>query len=237
MELPHRVLNVDGMGGDEDFICLIETENGGATMPGQYVALSHRWPVNPTEHFMTTKEVIEQRKRKIKLTDLPANYRDAVIVTRTLGLKYLWIDSLCIVQDDAADWEREAALMGSIYHNSTVTVMAATSVINENGGRKNEMKTSSNGFLGKRKARNKRAGVKLKYIDEHWVETGDYWEILEGSTIPLDELELLSRGWVMQEEMLSRRRIIYKPDQSVWVRCIFFTALISYQGRHTYPTN
>jgi hypothetical protein len=63
---------------------------------------------------MTIRSVLEQRKRMIEVQDMPANYKDAVIVARRLGIRYLWIDSLCIVQDDAEDWEREAALMGSI---------------------------------------------------------------------------------------------------------------------------
>lgn len=223
VDLPHRVLDVGvGRGGDEGVIRLVETEVDDVLRKGQYVALSHRWPVDPKEHFMTTRPVLEQRKREIRLEEIPATYRDAVMVTRRLGVRYLWIDSLCIVQDDAGDWEREAALMGSIYHNSTVTVMAATSSINrpkgEAGDSEQEVKYSSNGFLGKRQGSKEQVRVRLEYVDEEWRKTGDYWEVVDRGNLELVDrnMELFTRGWVMQEEMLPRRRILYTPDQLVW---------------------
>ncbi|PVH80419.1 HET-domain-containing protein [Cadophora sp. DSE1049] len=222
VELPHRVLDVEGVSGDEGVICLVETEVDDVLRKGQYVALSHRWPVDPKEHFMTTRPLLEQRKKMIRLEDMPASYRDAVMVTRRLGMRYLWIDSLCIVQDDAEDWEREAALMGSIYHNSTVTVMAATSSIKrlkgDVGGSEQEVEYSRNGFLGNRKGSKEHLRVRLEYVDEEWRETGDYWEVVDRGNVELvdQNMELFTRGWVMQEEMLPRRRILYTPGQLVW---------------------
>lgn len=226
VDLPHRVLDVKGVSGDEGVIRLVETEIGDVERKGQYVALSHRWPVNPKQHFMTTRPALEQRKKAIRVEDMPVTYRDAVMVTRRLGVRYLWIDSLCIIQDDAGDWEREAALMGSIYHNSTVTVMAATSIKGRNGevgASKQEVEYSKNGFLGKRKGTKEQARVRLEYVDESWRKTGDYWEVVDrGNTELVDRnMELLTRGWVMQEEMLPRRRIMYTPDQLVWVWSFF----------------
>jgi hypothetical protein len=45
-------------------------------------------------------------------------YKDAIALTHALGISFLWIDSLCIIQDDAADWEAESGNMASIYENS-----------------------------------------------------------------------------------------------------------------------
>ncbi|TVY55546.1 hypothetical protein LCER1_G002742 [Lachnellula cervina] len=56
---------------------------------------------------------------------LPPSFRDAVIVTRELGIRYLWIDSLCIVQDDLDDWRKESAQMDRIYGMSFLTIIAA----------------------------------------------------------------------------------------------------------------
>ena len=56
--------------------------------------------------------------------DLPSNYRDAITITRRLGYKYIWIDSLCIFQDLSEDWIREAAAMSKVYSSSAVTVAA-----------------------------------------------------------------------------------------------------------------
>lgn len=66
---------------------------------------------------------------------LPQNFQDAIITVRTLGLRYLWIDALCIIQDSAQDWEHEAAQMGTVYNSAYLTI-AATSA-----------SSSSNGFL------------------------------------------------------------------------------------------
>lgn len=249
VELPHRVLDVKGVRGDEGIIRLVETEIDDGERKGQYVALSHRWPVNPKEHFMTTRPMLEQRKRMIRVEAMPASYRDAVMVTRRLGVRYLWIDSLCIVQDDTGDWEREAALMGSIYHNSTVTVMAATQIKRQKGevgGSEQEVDYSKNGFLGKRKVTKEQVRVRLEYVDEEWRKTGDYWEVVDRGSLELVDrnMELLTRGWVMQEEMLPRRRIMYTSDQLVWVWSffpdasmlsnffIFFIFPLKLQGRH-----
>ncbi|KAH8749685.1 heterokaryon incompatibility protein-domain-containing protein, partial [Hyaloscypha sp. PMI_1271] len=219
--LPHRVLDVKGVSGDEGIIRLVGTKIDDGERKGQYVALSHRWPVNPKEHFVTTRPVLEQRKMMIRVEDMPASYRDAAMVTRRLGVRYLWIDSLCIVQDDTGDWEREAALMGSIYHNSTVTVMAATQIKRQKGevgGSEQEVDYSKNGFLGKRKVTKEQVRVRLEYVDEEWRKTGDYWEVVDRGSLELVDrnMELLTRGWVMQEEMFSRRKIMYTSDQLVW---------------------
>lgn len=59
------------------------------------------------------------------MSSLPPSFRDAVIVTRELGIRDLWIDSLCIVQDDLDDWRKESAEMGRIYGMSFLTIIAA----------------------------------------------------------------------------------------------------------------
>jgi hypothetical protein len=229
VDLPHRILDVRRVNEDEDAIRLVETEIDNVERKGQYVALSHRWPTNPKDHFMTTRSVLEERKRVIKVEDMPANYRDAVIVARRLEIRYLWIDSLCIVQDEPEDWEREAALMGSIYHNSTITVMAATSLTeNKKNTGRSEQKVdySRAGFLGERKGLKDTRRVRLKYVDEKWKETEDYWEVIDNANLRRlnKESVLFTRGWVMQEEMLPRR-IIYSPGQMKWVCVISLTLL------------
>jgi hypothetical protein len=60
----------------------------------------------------TTTNVVLDHTRYIPFTSLPETSKDAIVLTRSLGYRYLWIDALCIVQDDALDWEREAAEYG-----------------------------------------------------------------------------------------------------------------------------
>ncbi|KZL81380.1 heterokaryon incompatibility protein [Colletotrichum incanum] len=98
----------------------------------RYVALSHRWGTNETccTNKANLKEMIETG---IQTSKLPATFREAVYVARGMGLSYIWIDSLCIVQDDKDDWKMEAQRMAVIYDNATCTI-AANDGIDSNAG-------------------------------------------------------------------------------------------------------
>jgi hypothetical protein len=89
---------------------------------GQYVALSYCWGNHLA--YTTTKDNIERHKRMIPFSDLPRTLQDAMFLVRYLGLRYIWIDCLCIVQDDKADWEREAARMADVYSKSYLSIAA-----------------------------------------------------------------------------------------------------------------
>ncbi|KAI1406414.1 HET-domain-containing protein [Hypoxylon fuscum] len=90
-----------------------------------YAALSHCWGGgNP---LSLTKSALNGLKEHIDFAELPSTFQDAVTVTQELGLAYVWIDSLCIVQDDATDWEQEAARMGSVYSSAFVVISGASS--------------------------------------------------------------------------------------------------------------
>lgn len=120
--LPTRVIDVGSSdGGTVPRIC----ETNGVT--GDYIALSHCW--GGGQPLKTTKENISSMKTGIPWAKLPNTFQDAITVTRRLGLRYLWIDSLCIVQDDAQDWEREAANMAVIFESAYLTI-AATAATN-----------------------------------------------------------------------------------------------------------
>ncbi|KAG0651584.1 hypothetical protein D0Z07_1717 [Hyphodiscus hymeniophilus] len=106
-QLPARVIDVgrpDGSG--IPFLC---NTNGGF---GQWVALSHCW--GQTDPLKTTSATIKKHEESLPMRDLPPLFRNAVIITRRLGYQYLWIDSLCIIQDSKADWQAESAHMGDI---------------------------------------------------------------------------------------------------------------------------
>lgn len=82
-----------------------------------------------------TKNNIDQLKQGIRLNRFDATIRDAILVTRALGLTFLWIDALCISQDpDAQDWNEQSSKMDLIYGNSTVTIVAANSSSVVQGG-------------------------------------------------------------------------------------------------------
>jgi hypothetical protein len=126
VKLSRRVVDV----GDsaDPRIRLIDCLN----VEGQYIALSHRWPVDPSKHFKTTKSSIDGHRQQIVFEDLPRTFQDAATVTRRLGLRYLWIDSLRIIQDNCDDWNEQSMVMGKISNESTITIMAATSMSSPN---------------------------------------------------------------------------------------------------------
>src|SRR5271155_4614064 len=67
------------------------------------------------------------------MADMPQKFREAVIITRELGKEYLWIHSLCILQDSKEDWQRESSKMGTLYSNAFLTISAAGSTDSTQG--------------------------------------------------------------------------------------------------------
>ncbi|KAF4873432.1 Ankyrin-repeat domain containing transcription coregulator asaA [Colletotrichum siamense] len=115
--LPTRVLNV----GSEDREPFLFEGHG---LKERYCILSYCWGLSG--NATTTKNNFSHRKQGIPLESLPTLLRQAVIVARSLGYKYLWIDALCIIQDDADDWAREAAVMHELYSRAD---LALTSLV------------------------------------------------------------------------------------------------------------
>ena len=127
MAVPGRLLDLE-TGFGPYTIRLVKPDVGFST---PYMTLSHRWGnVLPCQ---TTTANISNRYFEIKPVELPTTFQHAIMITRRLGIRFLWIDSLCIVQDDPSDWEMEASKMASIYSSSYLTI-AAISSLNSNGG-------------------------------------------------------------------------------------------------------
>lgn len=119
-ELPTRLLDV----GTSQIAPFLVISNGRS---GTWVALSHCGGRQP--RVKTTKHNLDAHREGtgIGMDELPPIFRDAFNITRQLNIRYLWIDALCIVQDDEGDWEREAKRMNYIYNNATVTIAAEAS--------------------------------------------------------------------------------------------------------------
>ncbi|KAF2016195.1 HET-domain-containing protein [Aaosphaeria arxii CBS 175.79] len=190
-ELPKRVLDL-GLNTSSDSIKLFET-NGEV---GKYTALSHMWGQH--RHFITTKASIHAHKQNISISDLPATFQDAVNFTRRLGVRYLWIDSICICQDDGPDWERESARMAQIYTNAYL-VLAATGSSSDSAGF----------FI-------ERSPPEYTNFEYTWNGTkGTIYASLtssddsasEHSGESIDNDPLSKRGWALQERFLARRTL------------------------------
>ncbi|KAF8851703.1 HET-domain-containing protein [Acephala macrosclerotiorum] len=115
--LPTRVLDLGTPSSTSTPYLLITN-----AQPGKYVALSHCWggslPLN------TITSTLPSRQAGIPFSEFPKTFQDAVTITKRLGFQYLWIDSLCIIQDSKSDWAAEAARMGMVYKHSTLTISA-----------------------------------------------------------------------------------------------------------------
>ncbi|OIW27819.1 HET-domain-containing protein [Coniochaeta ligniaria NRRL 30616] len=115
-ELPARLLALDS----EVTRLIMSTE---LQAPAQYAALSHCWGSN--QPLRLQRNNLEQFRQGISPTELCKTFLEAIAVARHLGIRYLWVDSLCIMQDDPDDWLRESMKMSQVYSNAAVTIAAS----------------------------------------------------------------------------------------------------------------
>ncbi|UKZ48019.1 hypothetical protein TrVGV298_002255 [Trichoderma virens] len=164
----------------------------------KYIALSHCWgKLKLEEKFCTTSHNIEILKKNIPLKSLPKSFQDAVTVTRALRISYLWIDSLCIIQDDTKDWESEASKMGDVFNSAYCTIAASSAA------------SSLDGFLG---VRSPRACVTVQTTRGPL----QLAEFIDNFHAHVEQSVLSTRGWVLQERALSRRTIYFTSTQVYW---------------------
>lgn len=116
--LPMRVIDVGPPHGSQ-YPRLVIT-NGAS---GHYVALSHCW--GEKQQLIADSKNLEKRLEAIPWDIIPKTFQDAIDTTRALGIRYIWIDSLCILQDSIDDWSREALRMGGVYEKARLTIAAS----------------------------------------------------------------------------------------------------------------
>ncbi|KAI1460182.1 heterokaryon incompatibility protein-domain-containing protein [Annulohypoxylon moriforme] len=214
--LPKRVIDVGDSPGAN--IRLYESKKGEQK---RYVCLSHCWgTADGGEPLKTTSTTLDGFKSCIKFTDLPGTFQDAVVFTRSLGIRYLWIDSLCIVQDEEGekgDFAIEAPKMVDIYHNAELTLAAADSP-NCRGGLFRYKKTRTR-ICDMSCPRNpaRHAGVYVQELpyEYHLVYPHPYDGLLK-SQLPKKTSPLIQRAWVFQEFILSRRVLFFTSLEHVW---------------------
>ncbi|KAI9158991.1 subtilisin-like serine protease [Paramyrothecium foliicola] len=191
--LPTRVLDVHNCAQEVVLFISNNTE-------GLYTALSHCWGSSKT--LTLSSKTCEKLSRGIPMGELPQSFKDAVWLTNQLGIRYLWIDSLCIFQDDPQDWLKESPRMDSVYGHAFLTIAASRAV------------NSNHGFLGERRREyvpltlqtDQVAGEVLafKIPPEHARQTD--------MIVELRDEPLSSRAWTLQERCLSRRTLHFCQD-------------------------
>lgn len=152
------------------------------------------------EKAKTTIHNIGEREKKVSIKDLPLSFIHAIAITRALGCKYLWIDTLCILQGPDGDFNEQADKMQMIF-SGAYCVLAACSA-----------EDPMNGFLQNQEL--------------PCVKKGDIFISAVTNDFERDVLDspLNRRGWVLQERALARRTIFFTDTQMYWecsdgIRC------------------
>jgi hypothetical protein len=163
-----------------------------------YVALSYCW--GGIQSYVTTLANIDSHTKRLDWESIPATIRDAIKTTRDLGIRYLWVDALCIIQDSPEDKSVEIGGMNKIYKDATVTIAAAVA------------SNVQEGFLAIREAPD---GTEIMFpcpdnrVGKIWmVEKEEYSEEESGP--------LYYRAWALQERILSPRLLIYGHRELIW---------------------
>jgi hypothetical protein len=199
--VPTRLLYV-GVNDTQELRIVSGAEIGRRTKTN-YLALSHCWG-GEIEFKLTTANV-QTVQQHIDANDLPKNFQDAISVTRNLGIRYLWIDSLCILQDSLEDWKKESSAMRQVYANA-ICVISATASETSNGGcfRQRSPQTPTWSLITSSKTRYFVSTQKpsIKTLFDTRVETAP----------------LAKRCWAFQERLLSRRVVHFCSD-SVLFEC------------------
>ncbi|KAK0742805.1 heterokaryon incompatibility protein-domain-containing protein [Schizothecium vesticola] len=194
--IPARVIEVTGT-PDAINMRLCSTDHLG---PVPYACLSYCW--GGEQERKCTASNIASYQTAIPFEEQPATIRDSARVYLGIGLRYLWIDALCIIQDDPNDKPVEIAKMPSIYGGANITIVAARS------------SSSTAGFLGERfPGRLEAARISYRCIDGQLgsvtlAKLGGGFESVE----PIDE-----RGWTLQERLLSLRIVEFGSRQTRWI--------------------
>ncbi|KAF5133383.1 hypothetical protein E5D57_004007 [Metarhizium anisopliae] len=190
-EMPTRVIHV-GDPANNTQPRLVATAQHGISQP--YAALSYCWGPHTSNVPKLTDATYSSFVQGINESTLSQSHKDMIHLARALGISYVWIDALCIIQFNAADWERESKRMAVVYGNAALTVIA---------GRSSD---SKHGFIANNAAQNK-IFCKLPQ------EASETPTIMVGLQRSHDIGPTSTRAWCFQERLLSQRAVIFGLEQ------------------------
>ncbi|KNG85414.1 hypothetical protein ANOM_007115 [Aspergillus nomiae NRRL 13137] len=197
--LPSRVLEIDA---SPDHPLKLRLYRGAPDEMGRYICLSYCWGPKGSP-VQLTKETLSQFQQDIAWDTLPLTFQHAALLTRQFGVRYLWIDSLCIVQNDSEDWREHCPRMAEIYHNAYITLAASA-------------------------APDPQAGL-YSISDDEWARGKEIFSTSGGHPIRVfarapmldmntrrDREPLFMRAWAYQERMLSHRILYFSQREMMW---------------------
>lgn len=207
--LPTRVLD---LGGAQNQLTSDVKLYASRNEAEQYICLSHCWGSDRgSAPLKTTTQTLHKFQQGIPYEMLPKTFQDAVVFTRKLGYRFLWIDSLCIVQDDSDDWLMEAGRMASIYENAALTLAAASSADSEGGLFRKSIREVP---IGHGTEGSTQPALR-QFSNPVFFEYGHRRSALEKAGSDLAS-PLMKRAWVYQERMLSSRVLFFTPLELVF---------------------
>ncbi|RYP65125.1 hypothetical protein DL770_009069 [Monosporascus sp. CRB-9-2] len=188
---PDRLLDLTG----NEVRLLITTEEKPKFK--EFATLSHCWGPNPN-FLQLTSSNLEYFRSNVPYGQLPKTFQDAITAARKIGIFYLWIDSLCIIQSgegSAADWGKQCSVMADIYFYGTVNLVASGAT-NPHGGL----------FIDR--------GLRKPSVAS--VRGTDYYVLYSGVLDDIFKSTLSTRAWCLQERILCRRAIHFGREQIFW---------------------
>lgn len=197
--LPTRLLDI-GQDDDTHYILRIVCEDN-VPSASSYITLSYRWGHQPRLLLLSSN--LAQLRRPNPIEHLPQTFRDVITVARRFGIRYVWIDALCIIQDSASDWETEAPTMRHVYANSACSIAASAC---------NDPEESMFRYRDPRGIcpRIVQSSLFAEKPSRHYIFEKGYWDrhIHDGP--------LHNRGWAFQERFLAPRVLYFSKHQVLW---------------------
>lgn len=192
----------------------------------RYIALSYRWPEAFPVEAKSNRDNVREQMRGLNTSKLPQTFNDFFQVAIMMGINYVWIDSLCIVQDDPEDWNREAALMVRIYRYAYFTVAAAV-----------PRKRPDLGLFRYPDPSNIASVTLFGLQDPEKNGIGQDVVVMKPQKEAYGDSPLISRGWCFQERETSRRIVHYTETQVLWeCRTIQASEGLPYGDRELWPS-
>ena len=176
----------------------------------KYAALSYVW--GGKQSFTTTKHNLAAHLRCLPLQNLAKVFQDAITVTQMLGIRFIWIDALCIIQGDSEDWQRESGQMSSIFGSAYLTLSASSA--NEVDAGYSTLRPAA---TAKEFKYDNNDGTKFSVFAREFL---DHLPLrgMEQRT-KTEEYPVLGRCWCFQERLLSRRVVHFTEKELVWDCC------------------
>ncbi|KAH8662520.1 heterokaryon incompatibility protein-domain-containing protein [Xylariales sp. PMI_506] len=230
-----RLINIISSAGVRE-IRLVEFDDD---VP-KYSTLSHRWNTT-SQRGKLTRNLLDEYRRGIPLSELPKSFQDAISISLELDICYIWIDSMCIIQDDPSDWMQQSTQMGMIFERSFLTLAAVDSYSDD--------PNTDMGLLLARDIVPAKIEVESSFVADYEETVDEAFSlsptrryIKGGEPVDLASLDAgawrspecaiareyttfemsiersiwSTRGWIFQERMLSKRVIYFTKEQVFW---------------------